>query len=84
MAKMRHHYLVEIQIPGQTYWFGTLAVSESKAIGNGVAQYAKKINMSIAGLRSYIKKNGIKCLAELKEEEHEAKLTNKANAAEAK
>jgi hypothetical protein len=63
----RARYLVKFVLAGTPYWFTTVASSESKAISNTIAQFAKQVNMSVAALRSYIKTNKVPTTATLSE-----------------
>lgn len=44
-----------IKLGGEIFRFETSAVSEAEAINNGIAQYSKRVNMSIGKLRKYLK-----------------------------
>lgn len=55
--KQEHKYTGSIKLSGMPpFEFGTKAVSQGKAKVNGLAQYAKQLNMSIAALNSHLKK----------------------------
>ena len=49
-------YTGTIKLPGMApFPFDTKAVSEAKARNNGLSQYAKHLNMSIANLQRHLK-----------------------------
>ena len=44
-----------IKVSGLKFDFETMAVSDGEAKNNGIAQYARKLNMTIAQLRTHMK-----------------------------
>lgn len=61
-------YNGSIKLAGMpTFEFATSATSEKKAKSNGLAQFARRLNMSIPALSSYLKKNSHQIVAHKEE-----------------
>lgn len=57
MASTEHVYQGVVKLAGMPpFDFETKAVSDRKAKSNGLAQFARRLNMSIASLNSQLKK----------------------------
>lgn len=57
MASTEHKYKGVVKLAGMPpFDFETKAVSERKAKSNGLAQFARRLNMSIASLNFQLKK----------------------------
>lgn len=56
MASTEHKFQGVVKLAGMPpFTFETTAPSEKKARSNGLAQYAKRLNMSIMALNRYIR-----------------------------
>jgi hypothetical protein len=55
-SQPEHKFTGSIKLPGMTpFYFNTKAVSDKQAKNNGVAQFARKLNMSVANLQRHMK-----------------------------